>query len=104
MIGAIFITDIGLIFEFVSAVAMSILCFIYPGILFLQAERKWSSVYEKQENKSVRNWAYFYIIFGFFMMIFQLTCSVIEIIEDAKHPGGHSGEIGHEHHHKSRHH
>jgi hypothetical protein len=70
MIGAILIIDIGLIFEFVSAIAMSILCFIFPGVLFIQAERKWASIYQKQDNKKARCWAYFYIVFGLFMMVF----------------------------------
>lgn len=47
MIGAILIIDIGLIFEFVSAIAMSILCFIGPGVLFIMAERKWAGAYQQ---------------------------------------------------------
>lgn len=70
MIGAIFVLDIGLIFEFISAIAMSTLCFILPGVFFLIAERKWFSANQQQENTKTRYWAYFYIAFGFFMMIF----------------------------------
>jgi len=70
IIGAILVTDIGLIFEFVSAIAMSTLCFILPGVLFLIAERKWFSASQQQENTKSRYWAYFYIGFGFFMMVF----------------------------------
>ena len=43
IIGAIIVLDIGLIFEFISAIAMSTLCFILPGVLFLMAERRWFS-------------------------------------------------------------
>ena len=70
MIGAILITDIGLIFEFVSAIAMSVLSFILPGLFFVYAERKWSSVHQKEEHKKTRAWAYFFIVFGIIMMIF----------------------------------
>ena len=39
----------------------------------------------------------FCIILVIFMLIFQLTFSIIEMVEDAEGQGGHEGEQGHHH-------
>ena len=97
LIGAICITDIGIIFELLSAVVINVFCNILPGALYILAERKFSLTYSPEKTKSNRRKAYFYIIYGFIMMIIQLTAAIIEIFEDAAHPGSHAGEQGHVH-------
>ena len=43
IVGSIVLTDIGMIFEFISAVAFSQLSFILPGAFYLLAERKYGT-------------------------------------------------------------
>jgi hypothetical protein len=47
MLGAIYILDIGLIFEFVSAISVSALAFILPGSFWLISMRKYGSAIDR---------------------------------------------------------
>lgn len=82
MTGAILITDIGLIFEFVSAISISCLAFIFPGVFYLMAERKYGTVFSREENKNVRREAIAFIILGIFAFLLQIASNIIEIVED----------------------
>lgn len=92
LIGAIVIIDIGLIFELLSAIVINVFCNMLPGALYLLAERKFSLTYSPGNNVANKRKAYFFIIYGVVMMIIQLSAAIIEIFEDAEHPGGHAGE------------
>ena len=87
ILGAIFVSDIGLIFEFVSAIAVSNLAFIFPGMFYIMAENKFSTQFERSENKKVRCEAIFLVVIGIIAFAVQMTSNIIGIVNGVK--GGH---------------
>ena len=85
LIFSIIIKDIGLIFEFISALAISSIAFVFPGVFYLMAEAKFASSLTALQNKSVRMQAYGFIILGILAFLFQITANIVEIIEDLEH-------------------
>lgn len=69
MLGSIYITDIGLIFEFISAISGSCLAFIFPGWFYLLAERKYASIAQKKKNKNIRIQSIVFVILGLFSFV-----------------------------------
>lgn len=71
IIGAIYILDIGLIFEFVSAISVSALAFIFPGGFYLISLKKYGALLdEKQKSSRDKKSAWFFVIFGIIMLVF----------------------------------
>lgn len=70
MLGAIYILDIGLIFEFVSAISVSALAFLFPGGFWLVSMHKFGTDIDKRENKKDRYTAWFFVIAGIFAFAF----------------------------------
>lgn len=85
MAGAILIEDIGLIFEFVSAISVSCLAFIFPGAFFIMAERKFCTEFQKAQNSRMRLQAWLFLILGICAFLFFITANVMEIIYEADH-------------------
>ena len=83
IIAALLIDDIGLIFEWLSAFAISCIAFIWPGVFYLLAERKYSSTAQIEQNKGWRLTAYAFVVIGLFNFVFFMTANVLEIIEDS---------------------
>ena len=67
---SIIVDDLGLIFEFISAISISALAFIFPGVFYIIAERKFGTTQQKIDGKNMRIRAWFFIIFGFFAFLF----------------------------------
>jgi len=77
MVGSIYIKDIEMIFNFVSAIAMTFLSFWLPGGFYLMAEKKFGTA----ETRSVwkHNASIIFIFLGFINCIAGLFAAVLNI-------------------------
>lgn len=89
VICSLLVTDIGLIFEFVSAFSLSAIAFIFPGYFYLVAERKFATNLQILENKEkwMKCKAWFFIITGILAATLQLTATFLEIASGEGHHG-----------------
>ena len=85
VLGAALIDDIGLIFEFVSAVSISCLSFIFPGALYILSERKYASSFYKLQSTKMRIKAWALVVLGIFSFIFFMTANITEILQEMEH-------------------
>lgn len=86
MIGGIFISDIGVLFELSGAFASTALTFFYPALFYLISERKFATMTEKKMNKLVKASAYLYLFLGVFVFVLLMTGNVINLIKKGKSP------------------
>ena len=82
---AIFIPDIDVVFNFVSAFSVSCLGFFFPAVFFIWSEKKYGNNQEVlQRNKIHRIMAWFHLFFGTFIFLLCFTQSILSIIETNK--------------------
>jgi len=67
---SIIVDDIGLIFEFISAISISSLAFIFPGAFYILAEYKYATSLEIIQGKRKRVAAWFFVVLGIFAFLF----------------------------------
>ena len=89
---SLILDDIGVIFEFISAVAISSLAFTFPGVFYLMAERKFASTFHKESNRLVHYQAVAMAILGLFVFTFFMTANILEIVYAEEGHGGDNGE------------
>jgi hypothetical protein len=79
------VSDIGLIFEFISAVVFSNLAFILPGLFYLRAETKFATGLQKDMNTRVNKEAKLFIVIGIVAFIVQMTSNIMGIVQGTAH-------------------
>jgi len=64
IVGAIMISDVATIFEAVSAVSITSISFIFPGLFYLQIESRYASEKQKEAGGGTRRMAQLFIALG----------------------------------------
>ena len=79
---AIVLEDIALIFEFLSAFTISCIAFIFPGVFYLMAEKKFASPEKKQQQTAVRREAYIFCVLGVLIFLICLGSNIAEFVQN----------------------
>jgi len=79
--GAIIVTDVSTIFDFASAIAITALAFIFPGLFYLKAEAKYLGNKPKDHNS--HRWAVFFIVTGIFNFCLGMFSAVYNVVTKA---------------------
>jgi amino acid permease len=75
VLGGVFIKDLIIIFEFVSALVMTNLCFILPGYFYLKAKAKYGDKEEKGEGKWISFTVWSWILIGTGIIVFLIVAT-----------------------------
>ena len=76
--GAIIVEDVATIFDFAAAIAITAMAFIFPGMFYLMAEKKYLG--SRTVNKGDHCWAIAFIVIGicnFFLGMFSAVAGVL---------------------------
>ena len=86
---AILIPDVDIVFNFVSAIAVSCLGFLFPAVFFIWAEIRYGfgkNFALIQQNSFHRKMAYVHLVLGTCIFLLSFTSSIISMINGG---GGH---------------
>ena len=78
LVGGLFVTDLGLVFDLISAFTLSFLCFMWPGLFYIVAESRYGDKMTRDSRKIHRIHAYFQIVLGVINVIIPLTSTIIK--------------------------
>ena len=78
IVGGVFITDLGSLFDYVGAIANASLTFILPGFFYVLAEKKCGTQFYPDQGKLMRFSAYAYIVLGFATFTFLVTGNILK--------------------------
>ena len=76
MFAGVYCEDIGTIFEFLSAICVSSIAFIWPGVFYLKAYHNFGNQINKKDERVT---AWMFIIFGLLAFAIQMTINIISI-------------------------
>lgn len=77
--GAIVITDISIVFDFASAIAISCLAFIFPGMFYRMA---WAKYGKNKPRNNFDQWAIAFLVMGICNFILGMYSAVDGVIEN----------------------
>jgi hypothetical protein len=81
---AIYISDVGIVFQISAAISGSSVQFIWPGYFFLHSEKKYGTKSDWEERKFVRVMAWLYLIAGICLLFTLLGGTVFNIIRNSQ--------------------
>jgi len=79
VLGAIFILDIGTIFDFVGAIAISAIAFLFPAFLFIMAVKKYKVPVEGTIATNIKL-AYAFMLIGILVAALGIFSTIYSII------------------------
>ena len=79
VVGGLLIKDLGLIFEVITAFSVSFIAYIWPGLFYLLAERKYAPKSSASSRRIHRIHAYFQIALGIFVIFFLIIINILEL-------------------------
>jgi len=77
---SIVLNDIALIFEFLSAISISCLAFLFPGAFYLLAEKRFATPEQKEKQAAVRFEARVFCVLGVAIFMVCMASNIAELV------------------------